>query len=154
MVYPGIYTEQLTITESSITIKGSTYLSLNPRENPASMAHGIYASEAGSNDKSATLFITGANFKMYNMDVTNSAGTERQAVVLSVSGVNQGFYACALMGWQDTLYSHTGTQYFSRCYIEGAIDFIFGLTAQSWYQGVSGFRDTQLEGVLTRSSAR
>ena len=73
---------------------------------------------------------------MYNMNITNTAGTGGQAVALSATGTEQGFYACALKGYQDTLYSHTGTQYFSRCYVEGAIDFIFGRTGVSWYQGV------------------
>jgi pectin methylesterase-like acyl-CoA thioesterase len=31
-----------------------------------------------------------------------------------------------LIGWQDTLYAATGRQYFEDCYIEGAVDFIFG----------------------------
>lgn len=137
VVYPGTYSEKLSITKSSITIKGSTYPSLNPSSNEAVMTYATYASASGSDDSSATLLVSGANFKMYNMNITNTAGTGGQAVALSATGTSQGFYACALKGYQDTLYSHTGTQYFSRCYIEGAIDFIFGRTGQSWYQGVS-----------------
>jgi pectinesterase len=136
MVYPGTYSEKLTISKSSITIKGSTYPSINPSGNTAVMTYSTYASASGSDDSSATLLVSGSNFKMYNMNITNTAGTGGQAVALSATGMSQSFYACALKGYQDTLYSHTGTQYFSRCYIEGAIDFIFGRTAQSWYQGV------------------
>lgn len=70
---------------------------------------------------------------MYNMNVTNDAGQSAQAVALSTGGNNQGIYASSLLGWQDTAYVHTGTQFFSRCYIEGAVDFIFGTTANAWF---------------------
>lgn len=69
-------------------------------------------------DKIATLLVSGTGFKMYNMNVTNSAVTASQAVALSATGTNQGFYASAFKGWQDTLYAHTGSQFFGRCYVE------------------------------------
>jgi pectinesterase len=72
---------------------------------------------------------------MYNMNITNSAGTTSQAVAVSARGAYGGFYACAFKGWQDTLYSHVGSQFYGRCYIEGAVDFIFGITGQAWFQG-------------------
>ncbi|PQE15252.1 Pectinesterase protein [Rutstroemia sp. NJR-2017a WRK4] len=134
-VYPGTYKEKLTISKNDITLKGSAYPSTNPADNDAELIYATYASAVGSNDASATLLITGSGFKMYNMNVTNSAGNVSQAVALSSTGANHGFYACGLKGWQDTLYAHTGSQFFSRCYIEGAVDFIFGITGQSWFQG-------------------
>ena len=36
------------------------------------------------------------------------------------------FKNCKFLGWQDTLYAENGRQYFESCYIEGAVDFIFG----------------------------
>jgi len=51
-VYPGTYKEKLTISKSSITIKGSTYPSLNPSGNTAVITYATYASAAGSNDAS------------------------------------------------------------------------------------------------------
>jgi pectinesterase len=81
----------------------------------------------------ATLRVTGNFFKMYNMNVTNDAGTAAQAVALSTGGNSQGFYASSFLGYQDTAYVHTGTQYFSRCYFEGAVDFIYGTTANAWF---------------------
>ncbi|TVY18426.1 Pectinesterase [Lachnellula arida] len=134
-VYPGTYNEQLTISKDSITLKGSTYPSTSPSENEAVMTYSSYASDAGSDDASATLLITGDNFNLYNMNVSNTAGTAGQAIALSTHGDYGGFYASALLGWQDTLYSHTGSQFFGRCYIEGAVDFIFGITGQAWFQG-------------------
>jgi len=134
-VYPGTYSEKITITKSDITLKGSAYPSTSAAGNEAVITYGTYASAAGSDDKSATLLVSGSGFKMYNMNVTNSAGDASQAVALSATGTDQGFYACGLKGWQDTLYTHTGSQFFGRCYIEGAVDFIFGITGQSWFQG-------------------
>jgi pectinesterase len=70
---------------------------------------------------------------MYNMNITNDAGQDAQAVALSTGGSNQAFYASSILGWQDTTYVHTGTQFFGRCYIEGAVDFIYGTTANAWF---------------------
>ena len=39
------------------------------------------------------------------------------------------FKNCKFIGWQDTLYAKNGRQYFENCYIEGAVDFIFGQAA-------------------------
>ena len=67
------------------------------------------------------------------MNVTNDAGQAAQAVALSTGGTNQGFYASSILGWQDTTYVHSGSQFFGRCYIEGAVDFIYGTTANAWF---------------------
>lgn len=53
-VYPGTYTEQLTITKANITLMGSTYPSLDPTGNTAIMTHALYASAVGSNDASGS----------------------------------------------------------------------------------------------------
>lgn len=43
-----------------------------------------------------------------------------------------GFYGCQFMSYQDTLYAKYGAQYYSNCYIEGAVDYIFG-DASAWF---------------------
>lgn len=43
-----------------------------------------------------------------------------------------GFYACGFIGYQDTLYAKSGQQYYSNCYIEGAVDYAFG-DAAAWF---------------------
>ncbi|TVY49821.1 Pectinesterase [Lachnellula occidentalis] len=134
-VYPGTYEEKLTIGKDNITLKGSAYPSTSFSENQAIMTYASYAKDAGSDDASATLFVTGDNFNMYNMNIRNTAGQDGQAVALSTSGRYGGYYASALVSWQDTLYSHAGSQFFGRCYIEGAVDTIFGVTGNAWFQG-------------------
>ncbi len=44
-----------------------------------------------------------------------------------VGGDRTVFKNCRFLGNQDTLYTHsTGRQYYTGCYIEGTVDFIFG----------------------------
>ncbi|TVY42460.1 Pectinesterase A [Lachnellula subtilissima] len=124
-VYPGTYKEKLTISKSSITLKGSTYPSTSPSGNEALMTYSTYASDAGSDDASATLLVTGANFIMYNMNISNTAGTAGQAVALSARGDYGGYYASALLSWQDTLYAHTGSQFFREVLYRGGCGFHF-----------------------------
>lgn len=38
-------------------------------------------------------------------------------------------------GYQDTLLAETGNQIYANCYIEGAVDFIFGQDARIWVTG-------------------
>lgn len=48
------------------------------------------------------------------------------------------FYGCSFISVQDTLADLLGRHYFQNCYIEGAIDFIWG-RGQSIYQVISYF---------------
>lgn len=58
---------------------------------------------------------------------------DAQAIALHTGGNNQGLYSSSLLGWQDTTLVNKGTQFFVRCYIEGAVDFIYGLSANAWF---------------------
>lgn len=46
------------------------------------------------------------------------------------------FYGCRFISVQDTLADLLGRHYFHKCYIEGAVDFIWG-RGQSIYQVIS-----------------
>ncbi|KAL9233467.1 hypothetical protein vseg_008465 [Gypsophila vaccaria] len=56
------------------------------------------------------------------------------AVALMVSADKVSFYDCKFKGYQDTLWDDRGRHYFKNCYIEGAVDFIWG-RGQSFYEG-------------------
>jgi pectinesterase len=88
--------------------------------------------DAGSLDASATFNILSSNFRAYNINFRNTYGTQGQAVAVTANGDKQGYYACGFYGYQDTLYAKSGRQYYSNCYIEGAVDFIFGAAA-AWF---------------------
>ncbi|XP_027341091.1 probable pectinesterase 66 [Abrus precatorius] len=55
------------------------------------------------------------------------------ALAAKIEGDRTAFYNCSFKGVQDTLWDCKGRHYFKHCYIQGAIDFIFG-DAQSIYE--------------------
>ncbi|KAL4202403.1 hypothetical protein AMTRI_Chr02g220840 [Amborella trichopoda] len=57
----------------------------------------------------------------------------KRAVAALLYGDRYAFYECGFSSGQDTLADFRGRHYFSQCYIEGAIDFIFG-GARSLYE--------------------
>lgn len=69
---------------------------------------------------------------MYNLNVRNTYGPGAQAVALTANGDQQGYYGCGFYGYQDTLYVKAGYQYYSNCYVEGAVDYVFG-DAAVWF---------------------
>ncbi|XP_019058661.1 PREDICTED: putative pectinesterase 52 [Tarenaya hassleriana] len=78
----------------------------------------------------------------------------KQAVAVRVLGDKSAFFDCGFVGLQDTLWDVQGRHYFKNCYIEGAIDFIFGY-GQSVYEdcrvnSTAGALSSQLEyGYIT-----
>ncbi|WMV13930.1 hypothetical protein MTR67_007315 [Solanum verrucosum] len=49
-----------------------------------------------------------------------------QAVALRTFGQSSTLYRCQFNGFQDTLYTNNGNQFYRECIILGIIDFIFG----------------------------
>jgi pectinesterase len=132
-IYSGTYNEQLTINyKGALTIYGYTTSTGSYSNNAVTITYGQTSSAAGSLDKSSTVNITSANFKAYNINFVNSYGAGTQAVAVTANGDKQGYYACQFKGYQDTLYAKSGKQYYSNCYIEGAVDYIFG-DATAWF---------------------
>lgn len=92
-----------------------------------------------SNDLTATMRLWTSNLKIYNLNIINSFGhtpSKGQALAVSAQAGNQGYYGVALIGYQDTLLANTGAQLYARSTIVGAIDFIFGLRAQAWFDQI------------------
>ncbi|KAF5379934.1 hypothetical protein D9757_007175 [Collybiopsis confluens] len=58
----------------------------------------------------------------------------KQATALAATGSFQGYYGCSFTGYQDTLLADGAGkfQYYSNCYIEGAVDYIYG-GASAWF---------------------
>ena len=85
----------------------------------------------------ATVHVTGANFKAYNVAIRNDfdyiansgnySGTQAaQGVALTLDADGAVIYNCHLYGNQDTLYMQSGRSYYYKTQIDGNIDFIFG----------------------------
>ena len=76
-----------------------------------------------------TVFVQANDFTAEGVTFENSAGNQGQAVALTIMGDRGVFRNCRFLGYQDTLLAQAGRQYFDHCYIEGAVDFIFGGSA-------------------------
>ncbi|KAJ5166316.1 pectinesterase A [Penicillium canariense] len=132
-VASGTYTEQLTINYAgALTLYGQTADTGTYKDNTVTITHTISSADAGSLDKSATVNVVSDGFTMYNINVANGYGQGAQAVALVGNADRLGFYGCQFTGYQDTLYAKSGTQYYSNCMIEGAVDYIFG-DASAWF---------------------
>lgn len=84
-----------------------------------------------------------------DMTIRNTAGPENnQAVALRSDSDMSAFYRCSIEGYQDTLYVHSGRQFFRQCDIYGTVDFIFG-NAAAVFQNCRIFARRPRNGVNT-----
>lgn len=148
-IMPGTYVEQVTVNRPGQTViigytteePGRGY---SGNQVTVSYSRGLSVSPlpAGHSDsETAVISTASSNIAFYNIDFINTEnlnGTIANYVTLAGStyGNHIGFYGCSLVGWQDTLLtgSTDGYQYYESCYIEGAIDFIWGYSA-AYFKG-------------------
>lgn len=83
--------------------------------------------------RTATAQIDGDGFEIENLSIENTAGPVGQALALRADGDRLVFRNCRFLGWQDTVFLNRGRQYFSKCRIEGHVDFIFG-GSTAWFE--------------------
>jgi pectinesterase len=126
-IKPGTYREKLSITKPFVTFCGetgkeaSTILTYNDGASTLNSS-GTAIGTSGS----ASVTIKTNDISMENITIENSFGVGSQAVALLAQGQRLQFRNCRLLGNQDTLYTHSGTQYYRNCHIQGTVDFIFG----------------------------
>ncbi|GFF27143.1 pectinesterase [Aspergillus udagawae] len=149
-MYPGTYTEQVPSINRNGPVQIIGYQSGNPGETYITnqviitFARGLSVSPlpTGHSDaETATLSTASNKIALYNINIINSDnldGSQSSYVTLAASiyGSQIGFYGCSFIGWQDTLLtgSTAGYQYYESCYIEGAIDFIWGYS-KAYFKG-------------------
>ena len=135
LLAPGEYREKLTIARPGVTLRG-----LGRGPEGVTLVWGDSALTAGGTVKSASLTVTGDDFRATNLTIQNDyelrVVPRSQAVALSVNGDRAVFERVRLLGAQDTLHAATkkcaaepcptSRQIFRDCYIEGHVDFIFG----------------------------
>ena len=177
-IYPGIYTEQVRVTRPGpLTVRclpssqsiptfwsfwgqfiGYTMDDTSYTSNSVSIQFGLSSAAAGCDDSSSTLSIHKDDFKMYNVNVTNTfpgSPGGSPAIALSENGNRAAFYTCAFIGFQDTVLANQGTQVYLNSYFEviksdrkrtrtwklitniwqGAVDFVFGQRGQAYFEG-------------------
>jgi pectin methylesterase-like acyl-CoA thioesterase len=140
MVSPGEYREVLTVNKKNITIRSN-----NPDASKTVVVNDRSAGQNGGTRHSATVNVTADNFSAENITFQNDFNRRHeqtpqgsQALALMVTGDRAVFHNVRLLGNQDTVYAGShgcaqreqnctpARQYFSDCYIEGNVDFIFG----------------------------
>jgi polygalacturonase len=140
LVAPGTYREVLTIDKPNIRLR-----SANPDASRTVVVNDRSAGTAGGTLHSATVNVTADNFFAENLTFQNDFNATHpqlfagsQALALLVTGDRAIFHNVRLLGNQDTVYVGSrncnpdgqkcipARQYFSECYIEGNVDFIFG----------------------------
>ncbi|KUJ18180.1 carbohydrate esterase family 8 protein [Mollisia scopiformis] len=134
-ILAGTYTEQVTIPSraAALTIYGYTTNTASYTSNVVNIEHSSsLASGASSDEATGTVINEAANTKFYNINIKNTYGEGSQAIALAAYNTEQGYYGVGLYGYQDTLLAETGNQVYAACYIEGAVDFIFGQHAIAW----------------------
>ncbi|OLN89994.1 Pectinesterase 5 [Colletotrichum chlorophyti] len=140
-IQPGTYSEQVRIPNhlGPITIQGYTCDARSYAGNQATLTGNLSRQVANltSNDQTATLRLWSDNIKIYNLNIANTFGQadkNGQALAVSAQATNLGFYGCQFTGYQDTIYANEGRQIYAKSYINGAVDFVFGLRAAAWFE--------------------
>ncbi|CAI6006829.1 unnamed protein product [Closterium sp. NIES-64] len=78
----------------------------------------------------ATVSVKKNYFQAAGIKFENTAGIQgNQAVALMIDADKAVVYDCSVTGYQDTLYTHSGRQYYRNSFISGITDFIFGNAA-------------------------
>lgn len=139
---PGIYRETV-VVDASLTDATWIGASEDPRDvvivfdrangtpKPGGGTYGTTGSAATTvkADGFTAYSITFAN-EWLRADHPDISGT--QAVAIKVQGDRSAFIGCRFLGHQDTLYADSmsvdtfARQYYSQCYVEGDVDFVFG----------------------------
>jgi pectin methylesterase-like acyl-CoA thioesterase len=129
----GVYKEVITVPANKpfISLVGEsteqTVLTYDNYAGKAKPTGGTYGTTGSS-----SIFLYGSDFSARNMTMENSFDEKsvetsgKQAVAVYARGERMEFRNVRFIGNQDTLYAHSGSQYYYDCYIEGDVDFIFG----------------------------
>jgi polygalacturonase len=140
LIAPGIYREAISITKPNIRLRGS-----HADATKSVIVFDKSAGASGGTLHSATVEIRGDNFRAENLTFANDWNATHtqvpvgsQALALLVAADKAVFNNVRFLGNQDTLYAGSRNcapdgepctptrQYFTRCYVEGNVDFIFG----------------------------
>ena len=126
-IKPGIYYEKLVLGKNKVNVilradhPDSTILTYDDNANTSNGSGGTVGTSG-----SYSVAIDADDFTAYKITFQNT-NQVAQAVALRTNGDRQSYYNCRLKGYQDTYYTYgLGRIYMKDCYIEGAVDYIFG----------------------------
>lgn len=125
----GVYKEKLVLpaSKTNVAFIGEDAKSTILTYDDYASKKNRFGEEMGTTG-STSFYVFGEGFTAVNLTFENSAGSVGQAVAVRIDGDRVAFRNCRFLGFQDTLYPHgdRSRQYYKDCYIEGAVDFIFG----------------------------
>ncbi|MGA7565525.1 MAG: pectinesterase family protein [Terriglobales bacterium] len=140
LIAPGTYRETIMADKPNIELRGS-----DPDAAKTIIVFNKSGGTSGGTMHSATAEIRGDNFRAENLTFANDWNATHnqvpvgsQALAVLVTGDKAVFSNVRFLGNQDTLYAGSRNctpdgepctptrQYFTHCYIEGNVDFIFG----------------------------
>lgn len=142
LVKTGRYREKLTIDRPRITLLGesrdSTVITYDAAADTPSPGGGRYGTRG-----SFTLRIVAPDFRAENLTIENAfdypanaaksdsdstkfRNPQAVALMTDLGSDRATFVNVRILGYQDTLFTNSGRQYFYKCYIAGHVDFIFG----------------------------
>ena len=128
LLKPGIYEGQILIPKNKRNVR----LMGEELENTL-LTYGLNVQETNAGtDRSfrgTGVIVLADDFRAENITFRNTSGDHGQALALRVDGDRAVFRHCRMLGWQDTLMINSGRQYFTNCYLEGRVDFIYGSAA-------------------------
>ena len=130
-VKPGTYKEVVYVQREKRFIK---LVGDDPKT--TTITYNLYATVPGQDGKpigtfrTPSVYVDADNFACENLTFENSAGKVGQALAIRIDGDRVTFRNCRFLGWQDTILGNRGRHYFDRCYIAGAVDFIFGAATE------------------------
>ncbi|GFF79941.1 pectinesterase [Aspergillus lentulus] len=122
-IFPGTYTEQVYIPRltSNLTVQGYTCNTKSYQHNKVTITYNLALINTTSDDLTATLRQWNPNTKIYNLNIVNSFGhipQNGQNLAVSAEADGQAYYACQLIGYQDTLLAETGRQLYAKSLIK------------------------------------
>ncbi|GMH13449.1 hypothetical protein Nepgr_015290 [Nepenthes gracilis] len=120
LVKPGTYREKIVVPADK------PYITLSGRQASSTT---ITWDDAGDIFGSPTFAVLASDFVGRYLTIENTHGKMGKAVALRVAGDRVAFYNCRILSYQDTLLDDQGRHYYSNCFVQGAIDFIFGNAA-------------------------
>ncbi len=125
LIKPGKYEGQIIIPA------GKQHLRLIGEETENTiLAYGLNVQETNATTdlrfKGTGVIVLADDFHAENLTFENTSGDHGQALALRSDGDREILKHCRLLGWQDTLMINNGRLYFTNCYIEGRVDFIYG----------------------------
>ncbi|MFD1217109.1 pectate lyase [Microbulbifer celer] len=126
-IKPGTYYEKLLIDRPNLTLcgeTGKTASTILTYDDTAATPDGNGGTLGTSGSTSISVRADDVSFE--NLTMENSHGPGIQAVAVRIAADRVQFRNTRFLGNQDTLYVHSGSQYFKDCYVEGTVDYIFG----------------------------